>query len=88
MVQHSSSIPNRDTEAEAIAMHARAGRLDLGDPDIRREATSAVRHTSRADVWGDSSSRRVVRWAITAGLAALVVWVVALVVPVLMTATS
>ena len=90
MVQPSGSSPDtrEDAEAEAIAAHARAGRLDLGDPVIRREATQAMRHATRSDVWGDSRSRKTTQWAIFAGLLVLAVWVAALVAPVLMSASS
>lgn len=87
MVEHSSSIPNRDTEAEAIATHARAGRLDTSDPAIRREATQAVRQATRADVWGDRGSRRTALWVVGGGLVALTVWVIALVTPLLVLTT-
>lgn len=88
MVQLSGSSPNNreDAEAEAIAAHARAGRLDLSDPAINREATQAMRHATRSHVWGDSQSRKVAKWAIFAGLMVLAVWVAALVSPVLMSA--
>ena len=76
--------PLEDAEAEAIAAHARAGRLDLSDPLIRKEATQAMRHATRSHVWGDSGSRRKTQWAIFAGLIALVVWVTALVTPLLL----
>ncbi len=90
MGQPSGSSPNarEDAEAEAIAAHARAGRLDLSDPVIRREATQAVRHATRSHVWGDTRSRKTTQWAIFAGLLVLAVWVAALVTPVLMSAPS
>lgn len=73
-----------DAESEAIAAHARAGRLDLSDPAIRREATQAMRHATRSHMWGDRRSRKATQWAILAGLMVLAVWVAALVTPVLL----
>lgn len=88
MTQRSDSPGNtrEDAEAEAIAAHARAGRLDLSDPVIRREATQAMRRATRSHVWGDSQSRKATQWAIFAGLMVLAVWVGALVTPVLLSA--
>lgn len=88
MAQRSGSSWERleDAEAEVIAEHSRAGRLDLSDPAIRREATRAMRRATRSHVWGDSRSRKATQWSIFAGLMVLGVWVTALVTPVLLSA--
>lgn len=73
-------------EAAAIADHARAGRLDQSDPEIRRLVGEANRMLVRAQVWGDAESprrRRKRRWLAAGAVALVTVWVAGLLVPLL-----
>ncbi|GAA1465062.1 hypothetical protein [Microbacterium thalassium] len=79
--------PDRDLspeEAENIARHAREGRLDTGDPEIRRVVSRANREDVRNSLWGDMPVANR-RWLLFGGIAFVALWVVGLAVPLLLT---
>lgn len=76
--------PRDDSGAEAIAAHARSGRLDLNDPVIRREVNRAMRLETRSYLWGDSPHRKGVLRGLLIALGVLAVWITALFIPVLL----
>ncbi|MBF4615718.1 hypothetical protein [Curtobacterium sp. VKM Ac-1376] len=71
-------------EAAVIAEHARAGTLDLEDPEVRRVVEQANRVLVRTQMWGDERSpklRRRRRFIAAAALVMVLVWVAGLLVP-------
>jgi len=75
-------------EATAIAEHAREGRLDLDDPEIRRLVGEANRMLVRTQMWGETPPTPRRRWkrrGLAIGAAAIVaIWVIGLLGPLLL----
>ncbi|ROP65895.1 hypothetical protein EDF24_3062 [Curtobacterium sp. PhB130] len=75
-------------EATAIAEHAREGRLQLDDPEIRKLVGEANRILVRTQMWGETPPTPRRRWKrrmLAVGAAALVaVWVIGLLGPLLL----
>lgn len=71
-------------EAEEISRHAREGRLDTGDPEIRRVVHEANREVVRHSLWGDMPVRQR-RLLLIGGIAFVALWVIGLAVPLLLT---
>lgn len=79
-------------EATAIAEHAREGRLELDDPEVRRLVGEANRILVRTQMWGEAPTTPRRRWkrrmlAVGAALI-VVVWVVGLFGPLLLRIAS
>lgn len=73
-------------EATVIAEHARAGALELDDPEVRKVVEQANRVLVRAQMWGEERSptlRRRRRLLTGAALLFLLVWVAGLLLPLL-----
>ncbi|OIH93828.1 hypothetical protein [Curtobacterium sp. MCBA15_001] len=75
-------------EARAIAEHAREGRLELDDPEIRRLVGEANRMLVRTQMWGETPPTPRRRWKrrmLAFGAAGIVlVWVIGLLGPLLL----
>lgn len=75
-------------EAAAIAEHAREGRLDMDDPQIRQLVGEANRVMVRTQMWGEQPATPRRRWkrrGLAIGAAAIVaIWVIGLLGPLLL----